>query len=76
MKSKIGTSKNPPATPISVPKAPINRPITASKNQIMFVYTPFPLKIYTTKNQNCPTFPEMLRYVQYDSASVFNAVSL
>jgi hypothetical protein len=37
MKSNMGTSKNPPATPISVPKTPINRPIKASNIQTQVV---------------------------------------
>ncbi len=37
MKSNIGISIKPPATPMSVPKAPMNRPIAASNNQMMAV---------------------------------------
>jgi len=35
MNSRMGTRRKPPATPMSVPKAPINKPIAASKSQIM-----------------------------------------
>jgi len=35
MKRRIGISKKPPATPMSVPNAPINRPISERYNQII-----------------------------------------